>query len=178
MEITITEALAELKTIAARIKKNRDAIVRYSFRPGDRKDPLEKEGGSEKFVAEKRQAISDLQKRFVDIRTAIMSVNLVTKLTLHDQTMSLQEWLTWRRDISVGEMQFLTAMTTTLDQHRRQVPAQTYRRPEEPAAETPQLVVAFSEKTLAEETEKLQQLIGDLDGKLALMNATVKIDLP
>lgn len=180
-EITITEALAELKTIGARIKKNRDAILAYAVRPADRKDPLEKDGGSEKFIQEKRQAIRDLCKRFVAIRTAIQVKNLASDLTLHDQTQTIQEWLNWRREIANGVQQFQQALSNKLAQERARVTQQnvsaTIRgaRAETVQAGDGNLTVAFSEKEHFEEVEKTEQLVGDLDGKLSLHNATVKI---
>jgi hypothetical protein len=77
-KLTITEALAEIKTINARLQKKRESIGTNLMRDSRIKDPMESEGGSEEFIRKETQAIDDLQKRIVSIRTAIQQQNLVT----------------------------------------------------------------------------------------------------
>ena len=77
-QVTITEALAETKTISARINSAQTAIQRHLVRDARMVDPLANVGGSEKFVAEQRQSIRDLQNRLVDIRTKIQDANRAT----------------------------------------------------------------------------------------------------
>ncbi len=68
MSMTITEALAEIKTIGKRLEKKKQAVLTNIGRDSRLKDPLD---DSVKFVKEERQAIEDLEKRIVTIRTAI-----------------------------------------------------------------------------------------------------------
>ena len=60
-KLTITEALAEIKTIEKRIDKKRQSLQPYIARMDGVKDPLEKSGGSAAFIKAERQAIGDLQ---------------------------------------------------------------------------------------------------------------------
>ena len=96
----ITEALAEIKTIAARTIKKREAIMRYFSRDSRFRDPLEADGGSKEFVKRERQAIKDLEERLVKIRSAIQAINLRTSLAVNGTTRTVSEWLNWRREIS------------------------------------------------------------------------------
>src|SRR5439155_22848829 len=100
MATTITEALAEIKTIGKRLEKKRSAILQLIARDSRVKDPLEKEGGSVRYIQAERQSVKDLETRIVAIRTAIQKSNLSTPLALDGQSMSVAEWLTWRREVS------------------------------------------------------------------------------
>jgi hypothetical protein len=62
-EITITEALADVKTIDKRIEKKKYFVQSYLVRQERLKDPLEKDGGATKVIHQERQAIQDLQER-------------------------------------------------------------------------------------------------------------------
>lgn len=75
MKLTITEALAEVKTIKARVTKKQEGIMRYFARDARLKDPLLAEGGSSIWIERERQAIKDLLARMVTIRTAIQRKN-------------------------------------------------------------------------------------------------------
>ena len=48
--MTITEALAEIKTIQKRIDKKREFILHHTYRQHTLRDLLEKDGGSPKVV--------------------------------------------------------------------------------------------------------------------------------
>src|SRR3990167_9466260 len=109
---TITEALAELKTLAKRIEKKKEFVMQHLLRQELLKDPLEKDGGSFAVVDRERQAIGDLQQRIIDIRTAIARANESTEIVVDDVTRSIAEWLVWRREVAPGVQQFLRSMAT------------------------------------------------------------------
>ena len=71
MQTTITEALAELKTLGKRIEKKRESVAMFLTRQDGLKDPLEKDGGSVEFIKRERQAVKDLEQHHVNIRLAI-----------------------------------------------------------------------------------------------------------
>src|SRR6266436_4435076 len=96
-KITITEALAEIKTIAARAQKKRDGVAKYIVRDSRIRDPFQSEGGSEKWIQQERQGLMDLAVRHIKIRTAIQNANLVNPMAVQGKTQSVSEWLTWRR---------------------------------------------------------------------------------
>lgn len=78
-KLTLTEALAELKTIDKRIVTKQNNILTYAARQDLIKDPLEKDGGSVKFVKEEKQGMNDLETRKVAIRRAIAKQMILRK---------------------------------------------------------------------------------------------------
>jgi len=184
VKITITEALAELNTINKRLERKRASVLPYIVRDMKMVDPMAKSGGSEKFIKEERQGIRDLEKRIIQIRTAIQKANLVNKITLGDQEMTVAEWLTWRREVSEHATTFLRQLNQSLMNARAQLEARGGRVIAAAAAsvdmapgDKPQAVVNLDEKGLLEEQESMEKLLGDLDGKLSLFNATQTIEL-
>ncbi len=136
MKITITEALQEIKTINKRLESKRRNILSYVGRDNRVKDPLEKEGGTVEFIKKERQALSDLEKRIISIRTAIQRSNLQTS-----------------------------------KEGRVVVPLVN-----EATSNPGDVVVHLEEKAILEEQEKHDVVVGDLDGRLSLLNATTVIE--
>lgn len=176
-KLTITESLAEIKTATARIVKKREAVMRYFSRDSRLRDPLESDGGSKEFIRAERQSIRDLETRIVSIRTAIQKSNLQTVLTIGAVTRNVSEWLNWRREISNGQKGFLNQMATTLTQIRQQVVRQGMAVTDKENAAPGDVIVAVSEQELAKDIEDMEGVLGVLDGKLSLLNATVTIDV-
>lgn len=175
---TITEALAEVKTLNDRIQKKRQACLTYFIRDNRMRDPMEKEGGTAEFVRKERQAIGDLEKRIVAIRVAIQAANQATNVTVGDRTMTVAEWLTWRKEVAPGANGFLGAMSQGLARARQESLRTGQRVTDaEKATDLKDLVVAVSESNLAKEIEEMAQVLGDLDGKLSLLNATTTIEV-
>lgn len=185
-KLTITEALQEIKTIGKRLEKKRESVKGYLARDSRARDPLSKDGGSDKFIASERQAIGDLEERIIGIRTAIQRSNLDSPLTVSAKTRSVAEWLTWRREISGNQVQFLKTMTVGITNIRNdtqkkggkiiQAGAVAVNESYDPAG-PPEIVVNVDERALIAEQETLEQTLGDLDGKLSLFNATTTIDV-
>lgn len=177
--ITITEALAELKTIGKRIEKKREYVAAFLARQDGIKDPLEKDGGSAEVIKRERQAIDDLTRRHVAIRTAIQAVNQSTPITIEGETKMIAEWLTWRKEIAPGVQSFVNKLRQMIQQARKE--AQTKGWGVLTATETAKaptdIVVNADESGLAKEAETLETILGTLDGLLSLKNATVTIDV-
>jgi hypothetical protein len=189
MAMTITEALAEIKTIGKRLEKKREAVLANIGRDSRLKDPLADANGmtSTKYLAEERQAITDLEKRIVAIRTSIQKSNLTTACTVGTLTMPVQDWLNFRREISVGRQSFLMRMNQSIRNLRSQAQAKGGRvvmagavsQASVTTGDNPpvEFVLHLDEKNLLEEQENLEQTLGELDGKLSLLNATTVIDV-
>lgn len=175
--LTITEGLAEVKTITARILKRQEAVLRYLARDARLRDPLEAEGGSVEFVRRERQAVGDLGERLVRIRTAIQVANQTVDLTVAGKTRTVAEWLNWRRELSATQKAFLGQLANTMTQARAQAAKQGTRVTGEADAKPGDFIIALSETELAREIEEIETILGELDGKLSLMNATHSIDL-
>ena len=176
MSITITEALAEIKTIGKRIDKKQEFVFSSLARQEGARDPLEKDGGAEKVLAGERQSINDLQARVVDLRRGIQRANDATLVTVGASSKSISEWLIWRRDVAPKRKEFLSKMSTGLKNLREQAKRQGSNVVTPGAAQAfTDIVVNIDEGTLAAEIELLEKTLGDLDGQLSLKNATVGI---
>lgn len=185
MGMTITEALAEIKTIGKRLQKKREAVLNNLGRDSRVVDALE--GGSVEYIKRERQAIEDLEKRVIAIRTAIQKSNLTTTTTVGEQTLTVAEWLTFRREVSAGRQNFLLSINTSIKQIRDKVQrgggtvtslgnqnaTAVVKTGEAPA----EVLIHVNEKELLEEQENLEKVLGDLDGKLSLLNATTVIEV-
>lgn len=177
--MTITEALAELKTIQKRIEKKRDYIGAFLGRQESLKDPLEKDGGSAEVIRRERQAIADLEKRHVAIRLAIQRANHATPVTVEGETRMLADWLTWRKEIAQGQMTFIGRMRQAIQNARNQAQQKGWNVVSDPTAATKpsDMIVNVDEGELAREAERLETVLGGLGGQLSLKNATVLIEV-
>lgn len=179
--MTITEALAEIKTIGKRITKKRDSIGGYVARQDNLKDPLSNDGGSVVFIERERQAIRDLEGRIVQLRAQIAAANARTMVTVEGESRSVADWLTYRREVAPGQQQFLNSLRAGLDQLRKQVAAKGFGVVSATATvntgevKPTDVWVNISEKELTEEIEHLETVLGGLDGQLSLTNATTSI---
>ena len=87
-KLTITEALAEIKTIGARAQKKRDGVAKYIVRDSRIRDPFAAEGGSEQWIRQERQGLKDLAKRHILIRTEIQKANLRTPMSVQIRSLA------------------------------------------------------------------------------------------
>lgn len=177
-QVTLTEALAELKTIGKRLEKKREFVMAFLYRQDMLKDPHEKDGGSRVMLERERQAIGDLEGRTVRIRAAIADANRSTIVTVPDRDpASIADWLSWRRDIAPGQQAFLKKMITACAQVRDN--AMKKGLAVNPAGETRpvDIVINVDERALAEQAEKLETVLGALDGQLSLKNATIMVEI-
>jgi hypothetical protein len=184
-KITITEALQEIKTIGNRLNKKRDSVAAYVGRDARVLDPLMKDGGAPAFIAGERQAINDLEKRIVSIRTAIQRSNLASNLSIGQITKTVAEWLTWRREISKDQKTFLDHLVKGIAKIRTDTQMKGGRVVGTAVAITegmgandpPQIIINIDERELIRQQEELEETLGTLDGKLSLFNATTVIDV-
>lgn len=176
---TITEGLAELKTLRKRIDKKRESLGPYLARAEAVRDPLEKQGGSEKHIKAERQAVNDLELHYVELRRKIAVANDNTAVTSCGVTLSISEWLIWRREIAPQRRSWLDGMMNGIKQLR----AKTQQRGNSMISATAisadtkpdDIVVNIDEVALNKEREELEEILGILDGQLSLKNATTEI---
>lgn len=177
-KITITEALAEVKTIDKRIHKKREFIGAYLIRQAALKDPLEKDGGTYKAIDEAVQSVSDLNERKIAIRRSISMANATTDITICGVTRPIADWLTWKREVAPGMQMYYRSVQNGIDNIRKEairkeavvVGAEADARPGD-------VIVHLDEKQLANDVEELEEILGTLDGQLSLKNATTTIEL-
>lgn len=175
--MTITEALAEIKTISKRIEKKRDFIKAHGLRQGHLRDPFEKEGGSYQVVDRERQAVRDLEERKVALRRGIAAANTATVVEIHGQSRTVADWLTWRRDVAPGQQRFLAEINNGFAQARRSAAQQNIAIVNGEPQTAQEVTFNIGEKALAEEIETLEAILGELDGLLSLKNATVAVTI-
>lgn len=176
--LTITESLAELKLIKAKVDKKETFIVNYLARQDAIKDPLEKQGGSVNAIKSERQAINDLLNRFILIRTKIAEANAKTSLCINGDTKSVAEWIVWRRDVAPIITGIQEHMANCIVNIRSRATREGSRLVKDGEAEKPSdIIVNVDEVELSEWQEKTMDTLGVLDGKLSLHNATVTIEV-
>lgn len=181
MEITITEALAEIPLIAKRIAKKKEFIKGYLYRQSAIRDPHEKSGGSAALIQSEMQGIRDLQARLIRIRSAVQQANQTSQLTVEGQTMTIADWLTWRREIAPDHTAFLRDTFNQIVRLRQKASSEGVAiKPstDDNSDLTRDYIVNIDEAVLSQSIENLEIVMGTLDGKLSLANATIKIEIP
>lgn len=170
--VTITEALAEIKTIGKRLESKRQFIVQNVARPSVIVDPLAKEGGSEKRMAEEIQAYGDLVKRIETIRVSVQKANQSNTLTIEGQANSVAGWLAFRKECAAQLRSLYGSIAAQIKGARAAMEKQST------AASPVSVVTHFSEDEVAKRSEAIEKVLGALDGKLSLFNATCTIEIP
>lgn len=172
--LTITEALAEIKTISKRLEKKRASVLQYLIRQEGIKDPLEKTGGSEAFILAESQSIRDLEQNTISLRRGIAHANDTTTLTVCGTTRTISEWLTWRREVAGGVQAHIASLRNQIAAARRQA-QQTGAKVvagNTPADAPTDYVVNLDEVKLNQSWEDLDTILTTLDGQLSKLNAT------
>lgn len=179
MSLTITEALAEIKTVQKRIQKKREFVTTYLARQERMKDPLEKQGGSFTAIEKERQAISDLEQRVVDLRRAVYNANTDTMVSVNGSARSIADWLVWRREIAPEHRTFLETLRGRVNAVRDEAQRKGLAliQGNEKALADDDIIVNLNEQELANDIEGLEEVLGTLDGKLSLNNALVTIEV-
>jgi hypothetical protein len=105
-------------------------------------------------------------------------------LTIGGRTMSVAEWLTWRREISEEEKTFLAGLNQGLKNFRNdlqkkggQIRSATAVPENYDASAPPEMVINVDEKALLSSLEEIETTLGELDGKLSLINATTTLEV-
>jgi len=177
MSLTITEALAEIKTISKRITTKKNFVLTYIARADGFKDPLHGDGGSFEALRRERQAIDDLEQRLVALRRGIQKANDATMVTLEGIEMSIADWLVWRRDVLPTRKDYLNEirqkLSATRDQAKRS--GQNLVTQGQQAVTPSDVIININEQDLAKDIEMLVNIEGQLDGQLSLKNATTQI---
>jgi hypothetical protein len=170
--MTITEALGKIKTIDARIEKKKQVVMEHLLRPAALVDPLEAQGGQAKLVAGEMQAMRDLLEYKLAIKKAINEVNLEQELGVGELTMTISEWLVWKRDVAPLWIDVLQGMLRKISSERNEFSRRMAATPGQQS-----LIVNTDEAELSRRLESIVQTFGEMDGQLSLRNATVFCDV-
>ncbi len=179
MALTITESLAEIKTIDARIAKKTEFIKQNLVRQEGFKDPLERDGGSRQVIIQERQSIGDLQQRKLTLRRAIQRANDETIVSVGGTTQSISDWLVWRREVAPVAKGVLQQISGVVQAARNDAQRKGFSvvTTGDVANKSTDLNINVDEKGLAEQIERLETTLGELDGQLSLRNATVNVTI-
>lgn len=176
-QLTITEALAELKTIKARIEKKRALAGTLIGRQEAFKDPHEKDGGSRVVYDRETQAVVDLEERTIRIRDAIQKANQNNVITVADKSRTIHDWLCWRRDVAPGRKEFLAKVQRAALGMRNEAQKHGFAVNVKEDAKPSDVIIHVDELAIAAEIEKMEEILGTLDGQLSLKNATITIEV-
>lgn len=118
VKMTIVEGLKKLKLISKRIMRNCEEITKYSSLVSTEKPYFESERDQRKEVEKLLQSNVDLEKEYCRIKRMIDYTNLVTLVTIEDETRTIHEWLCVVR--TTGNQMIMTykALNTNSAQHR------------------------------------------------------------
>lgn len=179
--LTVTEALADIKTLVKRIEKKRQSTYGVLARQYGLRDPMERSGGSIEFIRAERQGIKDLEERLVGLRVAIQELNQREEITIDGETRTIASWLTWRKEVLPGQRLYLDNLRAKLEQVRREAAQKQVGvvNVNQQTADTKlsDLLINIDEGQLAREIEHLEHVVGTLDGQLSLKNATTTISI-
>lgn len=191
MTTTITEALAEVKTINARIEKKREFILANLARQELQKDPLSGQGGTKAVIERELQAITDLHARLVKIRSAINEANQDNRIVLFPETRitpypdteqahehSIADWITWKREVAPQLRTLWDSIQNQINSVRAQATTKGFRVVERGIPEKDSdVVLNIDLQQVARQREQLEEILGKLDGLLSLKNATITIEV-
>ena len=93
-EITIADALTELKRIKKLLTKRSQNITRYSSKRKGGKDEIENQ---RKFIDSEYQSAKDLIVRYKTIKLAINASNLETMLSFEKKTFSVADAILFKQ---------------------------------------------------------------------------------
>jgi hypothetical protein len=176
-QFTITEALAEIRTLEKRVGKKRQFILDNLVRQEQLRDPLLKGGGQEQVILQEMQSMGDLLDRQERLRLRINESNLTTMIDISGAVKSVAGWIIWKREIAPGCDEFMDSVSDRLRRLRdsgRREGIQLVKDAEQ--ARPVDYIVNFDEQKLAQNSEKLEDILGKLDGAMSLKNATTFIE--
>jgi len=175
---TITEALAELKTLDNRIQSAETFLLQYGLRQGSTIDPLSDEGGSEVVIPQRMQSLKDLLERKVAIRSAINAKNAETQVDVCGVVRSVADWIIWRRETFKTELNAYKKFQNKILDARKQCIEKGFQLKDDGSQPTQVTEVAsfISETEVQAKIEQLSEIESTLDGKLSLINATTTVE--
>lgn len=165
--MTITEALAQIKLIQSKRTSLQKFILQYIVRDSRLKDPLDT---TQQKIAESLQAISDLNKRLIKIRSAIHNANTTNIVEICGIKMPISEWLVWKREVAPFDESLYEQISHKIVQSRTNVPRSQLTQ------EHVDVEVGVDEEQLQELKLFRDEVFEKLDGQLSLKNATINIE--
>lgn len=170
-EMTIVEGLKKLKLIEKRMARNNDEIQKYSSILSNEKPVFESENKQRDEVKSLIQSNIDLEREYCKIKAMIDYTNLVTVVTIGDETRTIHGWLTLMRKTG-GSMMMTYRSLSTKEAEGRQG---RYR--DHTTGQTPQVLRLYDENDKRNGLRKWEDLIAgkEIEGRLEVINATTQL---
>lgn len=177
-QITITEALSEINLIKKKIQAKQTKIQGMLTQVEHLPDPWAQLGGASAVIKAEYQAIMDLQERLKSIRAGISQANLENTIHLGVRSLSIHDWLIWKREIYKPHEQFIKSVNSAVKSYIDQASKspQVYKDD----AGNVQLVktkVNIEYPDWQRYEQELMEINEKLDGQLSLKNATIFIEI-
>jgi len=172
--MTIIEGLKKLKLIDKRMAKNCDEIEKYSSLLSNEKPIFGTEQAQSEEVVKLIQSNNDLEKEYCHIKAMIDYTNLITMVTIDDETRSIHNWLTVLRKTGQRLIQTFRSLSTN-EANRNQV---RYREKDSAA---PTIIRLYNENVKRSGQRKWEDLTSGktIEGRLEVINATTYLqDIP
>lgn len=177
-KMTITEALSEINLIKKKLEHKKKNTLTLLIKPDHTPDIYATEGGTPVFLKREFQSIDDLYRRFIKIRSAISKANIENDITLGERTQSIHDWLTWKREISKDETNFVnTVVTQTKGQLDEIGKSPRCFNDTEGKPQLLKVSAMVDYTSFVKKQEELAVLFEQLDGKLSLKNATIIVSI-
>jgi hypothetical protein len=177
-KLTITEALSEINLINKKIDDKSSAITPALILAAHAKDPYTDHGA---YVASELQAINDLQKRLVRIRSAVQRANLDNTITIGEETKSIAEWLSWKKEVAEKAIGLFNRIRSEVTKHLTQNQSRPSVIQVQEGANVVSKIVEFKYavdlQDMAKRSEVLSSMFENLDGQLSLKNATIAVTI-
>lgn len=174
--MTLTEALQETKTLKERIQKKRERLTVHLARTEATRDLLEDEGGQKEHLKRELQSIEDLEQELLSKWHSITTTNAATQLVVEEESKTLEDWIRWKVQVAPLRHKFIESVLNHLQSVRNK--SESDKRQYKDKDLDPrvfEIVSNVDEKRFRDELEWLEKVLGSLDAKLSVKNATTQI---
>lgn len=163
----LIEAMKELKLIIKKMESNNEQVVKLSSILSNEK-PLV--GSSiedqKKEVNALIQSNEDLFDNYLKLKLAIEKTNTTTSVTINDKTLTITEWLTFRRNASEASRIYLLVNTSAAQGRLSRI---------NNSDKTIEVLPCFDEKIINTKKMEMIDILGKIDWTLEVVNATTDL---
>lgn len=163
----LIEAMKELKLIIKKMESNNEQVVKLSSLLSNEK-PLV--GSSiedqKKEVNALIQSNEDLFDNYLKLKLLIEKTNTTTSVTINDKTLTITEWLTFRRNASDASRIYLLVNTSAAQGRLSRINNWD---------KTIEVLPCFDEKIINTKKMEMIDILGKIDWTLEVVNATTDL---
>jgi hypothetical protein len=173
VEMTITEGLKRLKLIGKRMVRNRTDLNKYASLVSSEKPFFDNEDVQRKEVAKLIQANCDLETEYCRIKGMVDYTNLVTPVTINDETRTIHSWLCVLRKTGDQMIDTFKSLNSLSAQSR----ITRYRSDSD--SKQQHVIRLYDENEKRNGQRKWEDLTnGEIEGRLEVINATTQLLSP